>query len=243
MDGPALGLLELASIAIGIEAGDAMAKKAPIEVLHAGTIHPGKYLILVGGTVADVEESMAAGRDVAAGCLVDEVFLPIAHPAVTAAIAGRRLGGEGEALGVIETATVAAIVDAADAGMKGARVRLLELRLGDGLGGKGYVLFDGAVSDAEAAVELGVARAGAARGPISRVIARLHGEMRENLEADARFRDRASHLADASGSVRTPGSPEAPSAPGASAVHSTPSSGSGPPPSSARWHRRRPGEE
>ena len=46
---PALALLELDSIAAGIEAGDAMAKRAPIEILRAGTVHPGKYLVLVGG--------------------------------------------------------------------------------------------------------------------------------------------------------------------------------------------------
>jgi guanylate kinase len=59
---PALALLELDSIAVGIEAGDAMAKRAPIDVIRAGTVHPGKYLVLVGGAVADVEEALAAGR-------------------------------------------------------------------------------------------------------------------------------------------------------------------------------------
>ncbi len=40
---------------------------------------------------------------------------------------------------------MAATIQAADAGVKGASVELLELRLGDGLGGKGYLLFDGTV--------------------------------------------------------------------------------------------------
>ena len=59
---------------------------------------------------------------------------------------------------MIETATVAAIIEAADAGLKGARVRLVELRLADDLGGKGYLLFDGPVSEVEAAVEIGSGR-------------------------------------------------------------------------------------
>jgi len=46
---PAVGLLEFSSIARGIEAGDAMVKSAPLEVIRAGTVHPGKYLVLVGG--------------------------------------------------------------------------------------------------------------------------------------------------------------------------------------------------
>lgn len=187
---PALGLLELESIAVGIETGDAMAKRAPIEVLLAGTVQPGKYLVLVGGAVADVEEALEAGRAVGRGAILDSVFLPNVHPAVVAAVAGARLRGSGEALGVIEAPTVAGIIAAADAGMKGARVRLLELRLADGLGGKGYLLFDGAVSDVEAAVEIGGARIAARERVIRRVIPRLHAEMRENLDAGARFRER-----------------------------------------------------
>jgi len=186
---PALGLLELDSIAVGIAAGDAMAKRSPIDLIYAGTVHPGRYLVLVGGAVADVEEAVEAGRELAAGSLLDVVLLPHVHPDVVAAIRGARRTGSGEALGVIETPTVASIIDAADAGVKEARVVLLELRLADGLGGKGYLLFDGTVADVEAAVEAGAARAHGAR-VTHRVIARLHAEMRENLEAAARFRER-----------------------------------------------------
>ena len=58
---PAIALVEFSSIAIGMRAGDAMVKRAPVEVTYAGTVHPGKYLVLVGGDVASVEESFAAG--------------------------------------------------------------------------------------------------------------------------------------------------------------------------------------
>ena len=184
---PALALLELDSIAAGIEAGDAMAKQAPIEVLRAGTVHPGKYLVLVGGAVGDVEEALAAGREVWAAAVRDVVFLPNVHPDVVAAMRGARGIAAGEALGVIETATVAAAIEAADAGLKGARVRLLELRLADDLGGKGYLLFDGPVAEVEAAVEIGGARVAGSPGLVRRVIPQLHAEMAENLAADARF--------------------------------------------------------
>jgi microcompartment protein CcmL/EutN len=184
---PALGLLELDSIAAGIAAGDAMAKRAPVEVIRAGTVQPGKYLVLVGGAVADVEEALAAGRDIAATSLRDEVFLPNVHPGVVAGMRGTRREAAGEALGVIETDTVAAVIEAADAGLKGARVQLLELRLADDLGGKGYLLFDGPVAEVEAAVEIGARRIAAAPGLAWRVIPQLHTEMAENLAADARF--------------------------------------------------------
>ena len=65
--------------------------------------------------------------------------------------------------------------------------RLLELRLADDLGGKGYLLFDGPVADVEAAVEIGAARVAGSPGLAWRVIARLHPEMADNLATDARF--------------------------------------------------------
>jgi microcompartment protein CcmL/EutN len=194
---PALALVELASIAVGIEAGDAMVKRAPVEVVHAGTVHPGKYLVLVAGAVGDVEEAFAAGREVGACCLVDTVLLPNVHEQVIDALRGLRRAGTGEALGVVETATVAATIEAADAGVKGAAVELLELRLADGLGGKGYLLFDGSVSDVEAAVAIAVERIAdplassgtvpGSRAPVARVIPQLHREMRAELEAAPRF--------------------------------------------------------
>jgi microcompartment protein CcmL/EutN len=189
---PAVAVLELDSIAVGIEAGDAMAKRAPIDVIYAGTVHPGKYLVLVGGQVADVEEALAAGTAVAGGATLDVVLLPDVHPDVVAAMRGERRTGGGEALGVIETPTVASLVDAADAGVKGAAVRLLEMRLADGLGGKAYLLFGGTVADVEAAVEIGGARIAPRTTATLRVIARLHPEMRDNLEADGRFLGRLS---------------------------------------------------
>ncbi|HEY7282971.1 MAG TPA: BMC domain-containing protein [Actinomycetota bacterium] len=194
---PAVGLLEFDSIAGGIEAGDAMAKRSPLEVIRAGTVHPGRFLVLVGGLTADVEEALEAGRTV--GSVVDELLLPDVHPDVVASIGGaRRVEDTGEALGVVETSTVAAVLRAADAGVKAARVTIRELRLADDLGGKGYVLFGGEVSEVETAVEAGQARVGgAAVGSV--VIAQLHGEMRENLDADPRFVQRVAGVSKSEG--------------------------------------------
>ena len=68
---PALALLEFSSIAAGIQAADAMVKRAQIDVIRAGTVQPGKYLVLIGGEVADVEESLAAGREVGGATAID----------------------------------------------------------------------------------------------------------------------------------------------------------------------------
>jgi microcompartment protein CcmL/EutN len=62
------------------------------------------------------------------------------------------------------------------------------VRLADGLGGKGYVLFSGLVSEVEAAVEAAVERTGPHGSLIkSDVIPQLHEEMADNLAGNLRF--------------------------------------------------------
>ena len=185
---PALTLIEFSSIAAGIQAADAMVKRAPIDVIQAGTVHPGKYLVLVGGLTADVEESLAAGREVGRDAILDFVYLPQVHPSVVTALRGGRSPEPAEALGVLETSTVTAAIRAADAGVKGAQVELVEVRLADGLGGKGIVLYSGVVADVEIAVALGVE---SLQGPDALirqvVIPQLHEEIWDNLSQATRF--------------------------------------------------------
>lgn len=188
MTAPALALLEFHSIAAGIEAGDAMAKRAPVERILTGTIQPGYYLVLVVGEVADVVEAVDAGVLTGGESLRDRLLLPNVHPGVVAALGGARVPAAMDALGIVETTTVAAGILAADAGLKGAEVRLNQLRLGDGLGGKGLALFTGLVSDVEAAVSIG-GDIVAAQVVRRAVIAQLHGEMWDNVNASGRFGD------------------------------------------------------
>jgi microcompartment protein CcmL/EutN len=189
---PALALIEFNSIAIGIQAGDAMVKKAPIASIKAGTVQPGKYLVLVTGQVAEVEESLQAGVEWGGETVIDTVFLPQVHPAVVQVIAGDRVEGAGPALGVVETSDVAATIQAADAGVKGAQVTLREIRLADGLGGKAFCLFQGDVQDVEAAVEIGVDSLPDPTVLVNQVvIPQLHPEMGENLLTSSYFAERA----------------------------------------------------
>ncbi|MCH7588352.1 MAG: BMC domain-containing protein [Chloroflexi bacterium] len=187
---PALALIEFSSIATGIQAADAMAKRAPIDLLRSGTVQPGKYLVLIGGQVADVEEALSAGRSVGESCLVDSVFLPQVHPDVVEAIAGIRVPHLADALGIIETTSVAASIRAADAAIKGAQVKLVEIRLADGLGGKGIVLFSGRVADVETAASFGLSVLGKEFHVNQIVIPQLHPEMWENLAAASPFEAR-----------------------------------------------------
>ncbi|MCP4414977.1 MAG: BMC domain-containing protein [Chloroflexi bacterium] len=188
MDYPAIALLEFNSIAAGIEAGDAMVKRAPVSQIQAGTVQPGHYLVLVVGDVASVEEAFAAGKEKGRTALQDTLFLPNVHPNVVVALGGVRETAQEDALGIVETTTVASAILAADAGIKGAEVSLLQLRLADGLGGKGLVYFHGLVADVETAVVIGsqIAQQHLVR---QMVIPQLHAEMWDNVNGNGRFGD------------------------------------------------------
>ncbi|MEA1903885.1 MAG: BMC domain-containing protein [Actinomycetota bacterium] len=193
MSDPAIALLEFDSISAGIVAGDAMVKSSPIGSIYAGTVHPGKYLVLVSGDTASVEVALESGVDAAGNHMLDSVFLPDIHPDVVVALVGgaKSAPTDGEALGIVESSSVASVIDAADAGVKTANIVLSGVRIADGLGGKGYVLFAGAVAEVEAATEAAVDRI-SGHGSLIRsdVIAQLHEEMAENLGANLRFMKR-----------------------------------------------------
>jgi microcompartment protein CcmL/EutN len=185
---PALALLEFSSVAIGVMAGDAMVKRAPVAIACAGTIHPGNYLVLLGGDVACVDESYRAGLTAGEAALLDDVLLPAVHPAVVEALLGRRGRASGEALGVVETRTVAATVGAVDRALKGAEVTLVEIRLADNLGGKGYCVLSGPLAEVEAAVELAVETVEPADKLVaSVVIPQFHDEMLANVASAPEF--------------------------------------------------------
>jgi microcompartment protein CcmL/EutN len=190
---PAIAVVELESIATGILAGDAMVKASPVGSIYAGTVHPGRYVIVVSGDTASVEIALQTGLESGAGSIADSVFLPDIHPDVVHAIVSdaELADCEGDALGVVESGTIAAVIDAADAGVKAASVSLPAVRLADGLGGKGYALFSGEVADVEAAVDAAVARGARQQAVMnSVVIPQLHKEMADNLSRDLRLNHR-----------------------------------------------------
>jgi microcompartment protein CcmL/EutN len=185
---PAIALIEFSSIATGVIAGDAMVKKAPISMLKTGTVSRGKYLVLIGGSTASVEESFKEGLRIGATAIVDKVFLPDVHPQVLDAMLGARKNVADEAFGLIETTSIAATIEAADAGIKGAIVNIIEIRLGDALGGKAFVMLNGKVEDVEAAVEIGMnAITNKALWRNKTIIPSLHREMAKQIDLSTRF--------------------------------------------------------
>lgn len=176
----ALGLLELCSIARGIVCCDAVVKKAPVRLVHAGTTHPGKYTILVRGGVDEVIESLNAGKGVAGDTLIDRVLLPNPHEALLSALDGR-LSSSLEALGVLETYGVASTIRGADAALKAAEVLPVSLGLARDLGGKGFFVFTGALHDVQAALEAGKATIGAGLLAGAEIVANPHPDVAGGL--------------------------------------------------------------
>lgn len=155
----AVAMLEFNSVGHGIAASDAVVKAAQVTLLAARPICPGKYISLFGGDVGAVKAALAAGLAAGGGSVVGQMLLANVHESIFPAITCTAGPVKLEALGVIETFSVATLIEAADAAAKAAAVQLIEIRLGVALGGKGFVTLTGPVSNVKAAVEAGSARA------------------------------------------------------------------------------------
>ncbi|RLD14620.1 MAG: propanediol utilization protein [Caldiserica bacterium] len=151
----AIGLVELNSVAKGIETCDAMLKVAGVELVEAHPTCPGKYIILITGLLASVEEAVSKGIDIGGEYVVDRLIIPNVHPQVIPAIRGTTDVKEIEAIGVIETFSISSCIIAADIARKAADVNLIEVRLAMGLGGKAYVTMTGEVGAVRTAVNAG----------------------------------------------------------------------------------------
>jgi microcompartment protein CcmL/EutN len=150
-----IGLIELTSIAAGFQACDAMLKASDVDLMLSRSICSGKYMVMVRGDVAAVEASVAAGK---AGCrfaVIDSFVIPNLHEGVFPAIAGSTKVEELEALGIVESFSVASLIEGADAAVKAANVQLIEIRLAMALGGKAFVTLTGNVAAVQAAVDAG----------------------------------------------------------------------------------------
>ena len=184
----ALALLEFDTVASGILASDLMVKRSPIALLRCGTVHPGRFLILVGGSVASTEEAYQVGVQLGdiEHTLTASVFLGDVHPMLHDAVLGMRLALDGEALAVVETRSSPALLAAVDAAVKSTPVTLAEVRLADDLGGHAIALLSGDLTDADTALAICSERAGD-QLLASTLLPRLDSDLRLVLDQGTRF--------------------------------------------------------
>jgi microcompartment protein CcmL/EutN len=176
----ALGLVETSSVSRGAVVADGVLKMATVRLLFAGEVSPGKFVVVFGGAVGPTRAAHGRGVELAGDRRVDDLLLPQLHPGVLPALEGTAARGEAEALGTLETATVASTIEAADRAAKAARITLRRIRLAQGLGGKGFVYLTGSLHDVEAAVAAGRAAAAARLADWS-IVPRLHPQAAEQL--------------------------------------------------------------
>ena len=152
----AIGAIELSSIGIGYLIEDEMLKAASVDLLIARTICSGKYLIVIGGSVSDVEASVRAGLAGAGEAIIDQLILANVHESVFPAL-GQSVAIKPEeegALGVIETFSGVSALAAADCAAKAARITLFRIHVAMALGGKGLCLMTGTVADVRTGVQV-----------------------------------------------------------------------------------------
>jgi microcompartment protein CcmL/EutN len=179
-----IGLLELCSVAKGVEVADAVLKEAKVDMLFATNVQPGKYLMLYTGSVRDVESSTARGVQLAGGDLVDRLVIQQVDEQVVPMLKrrGGKINGKLDAIGVVETSTVAASIVACDLALKTATVDLIDFRIANGLDGKSFFVVTGEVSDVRSAVAAG-ARMAQERNQLVRdvVIPSPHADLVKHL--------------------------------------------------------------
>lgn len=155
----AIGVIELKSIPKGVEATDAALKSAGVDMVSAHPSCPGKYEIILTGSISNVTASVDHVLSKFEGYVIDSSIMGRIDEQVIKALFGTQKTEKKGSLGLIETFSAATTIKAADIAVKTARVEIFDLRVSRGMGGKGVVMLTGEVGDVTAAVEAGSAYA------------------------------------------------------------------------------------
>ncbi|MBQ9728675.1 MAG: BMC domain-containing protein [Clostridia bacterium] len=151
----AVGVIELKSIPKGVEATDAALKSAGVEMVSAHPSCPGKYEIILTGSISNVTAAVDHVLAKFDNYVIDSSIMGRIDEQVVTALFGTQTSARKGSLGLIETYSAASCIKAADLAVKTAKVEIFDLRVSRGMGGKGIVMITGEVGDVTAAVEAG----------------------------------------------------------------------------------------
>ena len=151
----AIGVIELKSVPKGVEATDAALKSAGVDVVSAHPACPGKYEIILTGSISNVTASVEHVIEKFGSYVIDSSVMGRIDEQVITALFGTQKSEKTGSLGLIETCSAATTIKASDIAVKTAKVDIFDLRVSRGMGGKGVVLITGEVGDVTAAVEAG----------------------------------------------------------------------------------------
>lgn len=177
-----IGLVEVKNISKGIKVTDEMLKGAGVVLIQSGSVCPGKFVTIVGGSLSEIRAAVDRAVLVSEDALIDKFVIGNLGDKVFEAMCGTAVVSEKKALGIVETFTAASAILAADAAVKAANIELIEVRVARGMGGKCFVTMTGEVADVRAAVEAG-AKIAAEEGVLinTEVIANPHPELWEAI--------------------------------------------------------------
>ena len=177
-----IGVIELKNIPKGVEATDAALKSAGVDMVSAHPSCPGKYEIILTGSISNVTAAVSHVLSKFEGYVIDSAVMGRIDEQVIKALFGTQTGEKKGSLGLVETYSAATTIKAADIAVKTARVEIFDLRVSRGMGGKGVVMLTGEIGDVTAAVEAG-ANYASQSGQLSSssIIAAPHEELWEQL--------------------------------------------------------------
>lgn len=177
-----IGVIELKSIPKGVEAADASLKSAEIDMVSAHPSCPGKYEIILTGSISNVTAAVGHINSKFEDYVIDSSVMGRIDAQVIEALFSTNEGERTGSLGLIETFSAASAIKAADIAVKTARVAIYDLRVSRGMGGKGVVILTGEIGDVTAAVEAGAEYAAAqAQLSSTAVIAAPHKNLWEQM--------------------------------------------------------------
>ena len=99
----AIGVVELKSLATGVEACDTALKSAGVRLVVAHPTCPGKYEIIVTGAIADVTAAMDVVKSRFGDAIIDCSVMGRIDPAVITALFGTQVAERKGSVGIIET--------------------------------------------------------------------------------------------------------------------------------------------
>lgn len=148
----AIGVIELNSIARGVEVADYMLKASQVDIIRSATTCPGKFIIIIGGDTGNVRSSISEGEKRGDERVIEKLVIPNVHPQIIPAIAHQNKTEPKGAVGVMEFFSVSSAIKAADFLAKTANVTIINVRIGFAIGGKGVVTLTGDVGSVRTAV-------------------------------------------------------------------------------------------
>lgn len=152
--GKAIGVIEFRSIGKGIEATDAMTKRADVQIIDNRMICIGKYFVIVTGEVAALKDAIDEGEYIAGDTLIGSKVIPSVADGVLEKVNAKFDSSDIDALGIFETKDLSSGVYGANYIKKSSNVELLKISLTLGLGGKAIVLFTGDVASVNSALSV-----------------------------------------------------------------------------------------